>query len=130
MSRTIRRKAFDRYYLLSEELFVHDQQIIASGETTVSYWSDYWGDYRIRRVPVEEAASNRDYEQYVARKKAFHHSDAGWGDSQSVPHWYCNELERSNRRKTKQLIHHANVLDAWDELITPRHFKDAGYHYW
>lgn len=131
MSRTIRRKAFNNYYVpCTEESFTEQQQLIASGETQVTYWSHYWGDYVVRYLSVEEAAGNPTYEHLVARTKAFHHSDAGWGDKQSVPHWYCNELERKNRRKTKQLIHHANVLDAWDELITPRHFKDAGYHYW
>ena len=104
MARTIRRKK----HTYARRTTKHDVLRAPSGAF-----------YVVRRAQTEEEQRKFDVKFF---------SDNAKGEC--VPHQYINaRYERPMRRKIAQLIHRA-MKDPDYEVILPKAFKDAGYHYW
>lgn len=88
--------------------------------------------YRSMEHFVREVGSpDVSYKEYIKKKKAVMHSDAGYGYwGVTAPRWYRNRCyERPMRRKVKNQLKKAVEFDTFDETVYDDCYKGAAYTY-
>ena len=124
------KKEVDIRRLRGENIYLSD----VLKEHDLYFWDkSFYHKYRAMEQFIKEAGNpEATYKQYVKRKNAIMHSDAGYGYwGITAPRWYRNiYYERPMRRNVKKQLKNAVAYDTFDETVYDECYKGAAWSYW
>lgn len=124
------KKEVDKRRFSGENVYLSD---ILRERGLYLYDKGFYHRFRDAEKFIKEVGNTENtYKQYVKRKKAIMHSDAGYGYwGITAPRWYRNlYYERPMRRNVKKQLKNAVAYDTFDETVYDDCYKGAAWSYW